>query len=310
MDNHERRVLDYVREKDFWLKGGFDTVRDFIAIDDETDEEDTVESDNPATPKRVWKKNPTHASVGIDGESGKEFYRIPVEWVSRLYVNDDGFFVLKPYEFCCREVLVRSSTQLVRCQSLTISQKYYCDEHFFHVGSGKCIENSNAETQVFAATHLYVGLKSIMRMFETGLYCNTGEMLCALEKQDDRLSYYVKEVKYSEKTVTVIYTKIMKKGTFIRNYLAHILVCKKCNRYLADFLTLLDQAVEDHPCPEYKELTCDGYNHLGLPIYSHILDADFDNLNAKAYYGVIDGELEEPCAYVDFFMNTYVKKYV
>ncbi|CAB3977942.1 Hypothetical predicted protein [Paramuricea clavata] len=203
----------------------------------------------------------------------------------------------------------KHETQLVRCQSLTIPNKYYVDEHYFHVGSGECNEDSS-EIEVFAAAHLYVGLKSIMRHFASGLHVNMGEMLMALDCNIENLNYYQKEVSRDEFTITVIYSLIKKKGMFIRKYLAHILVCKKCSKYLEDFLTLLDQSVEDHPFSAYDELQCDGYNRLGLPILRHILDADFDSLMGKAYYGVIDGQLNTCCEYVDAFMDTYVIKHV
>ncbi|CAB3997398.1 Hypothetical predicted protein [Paramuricea clavata] len=265
------------------MKGGFDTIRDFIAVDDQTGEDEMVKSDNPNTPDLTWPKHPRMAVIGIDREGidGKELYSIPVEWIPRVAVRDDGLFVLKSFEFCCREILVRSKTQLVRCQSLTVSDKYYVDKHYFHVGSGDCDED-NSEIEVFAATHLYVGLKSIMHYFNTGLYVNMGEMLMALDCNEENLKFYHKEVRYEESSITVIYTPVEKK----------------------------DQSVENHPFSSYDELDCDGYNHLGLPVLRYVLDADFDSLAAKAYYGVIDGHLDTPCMYVDAFMQTYAIKHV
>ncbi|CAB3980300.1 Hypothetical predicted protein [Paramuricea clavata] len=310
LDVQDRKINDYVKVKEFWLKGGFETVRNFIAVDDEMDACETVESDNPGTPNVTRSKYPRMAVVGVDSEAGKQFYSIPVEWIPRLAVREDGMFVLKSFEFCCREILVRSTTQLVRCQSLTVADKYHVDKHYFHVGCGECGEE-NSQIEVFAATHLYVGLKSIMRHFDTGLYVNMSEMLMALECNEEKLTFYHKEVCYEESCIIVTYTPVFKKGTYIRKYLAHIVVCKKCVRYLEDFLTLLDQSVENHPFATYDDVDCDGYNHLALPVLKYILDADFDSLASKAYYGVIDGQhLEGPCSYVDLFMNTYVEKHV
>ncbi|CAB3976762.1 Hypothetical predicted protein [Paramuricea clavata] len=309
LDVADKKINNYVKVKDFWMKGGFETIRDFIAVDDQTDEGETVKSDNPNTPDLTRPKHPRMGVIAVDSEAGKEFYSIPVEWIPRVAVCEDGLFVLKPFEFCCREILARSKTQLVRCQSLTVSDKYYVDKHYFHVGCGDCNED-NSQIEVFAATHLYVGLKSIMRYFNTGLYVNMGEMLMVLDCNDENLKFYHKEVRYEESSIIVIYTPVEKKGTYIRKYLAHIVVCKKCIRYLQDFLTLLDQSVENHPFSAYDEVDCDGYNHLGLPVLRYILDADFDSLAAKAYYGVIDGDLDTPCMYVDAFMHTYVVKHV
>ncbi|CAB3978341.1 Hypothetical predicted protein [Paramuricea clavata] len=311
IDVKENIVLDYVKAEDFWMKGSFDTIKDFIAIDDETDAEKEIISDNAAEktkkPKERlrWPNHPRMAVVGVDvgGAGVKQLYRIPVEWIPRLCVRN-GMIVLQPFKFCCREVLQRSVTKLIRCQSLTIPSGFFFDKHFFHVGCGSCDED-NAEVQVFAAMHLYVGLKSILQHLSTGLYVNTQEKLLAVDCNEESLNYYLKS--WDEENI--IYTQVKKKGTFIRKYLAHIVVCKKCIRYLADFLSLLDQSVEEHPFPRYNELDCDGYNFLGIPIRNYILDADFDMLLAKAYYGVIDGVEIAGCDYVDAFMNTYVIKH-
>ncbi|CAB3980642.1 Hypothetical predicted protein [Paramuricea clavata] len=254
------------------------------------------------------------AVVGVDedGAQGKKLYNIPVEWIPRLGVRD-GLFVLLLYTFCCREVLIRSKTQLVRCQSLSLPRDYYVDQHYFHVGSGECSDSS--EIEVFAGVQLYVGLTTMMKHLKTGLYVNMGEMLVALDSGEKSLHYYREEMineknENDEPVVTYVYHLVKKIGMNIRKYLAHILVCKKCIRYIEDFLSLLDQSVEEHPFPAHDELDCDDCNSIGLPILHHILDADFDSLRDKAFYGVVVDVFETPCERVDVFMTSYVRKRV
>ncbi|CAB4013530.1 Hypothetical predicted protein [Paramuricea clavata] len=200
--------------------------------------------------------------------SEKIMYRIPIEWISRLAVRD-GMFVLLPQEFCCREVLLRSKTQLVRCQSLNLRPNYYDDEKIFHVGCGPC-NLDNPEIEVFAGTTLYIGLTNLMTYFETGLYLNVAEMLVALEASDKTLHYYTEEWVTTENED--------------------------------------DQSVEHHPYPAHRDIHSDGFNSLGIPIYRFVLDADFDSLRDKSFYGVVDNEDESPCLLVDTFMFTYVVK--
>ncbi|CAB3978625.1 Hypothetical predicted protein [Paramuricea clavata] len=307
----ERKINHYSEVKGgCWLKGGFETIRDFIAVDDVKEDDEKVKSDNPATPDLVWEKNPR---MGVDEDGGKKIYNIPVEWIPQLGVRE-GLFVLFPYPFCCREVLVHSKTQLVHCQSLNMPRDYYVDKHYFHVGSGDCDEDSS-EIEVFAGTQLYVGLMTMMKHFKTNLYVNMGEMLTALDSNEKVLQYYRKEVRSEENengevAVTVIYHVEKKIAMAIRKYLAHILVCKKCIRYIEEFLSLSDQSVEEHPYPAHSDLDCDGYNCIGLPILRHILDADFDSLRDKAFYGVVVDVFESRCERVEGFMTSYVIKYV
>ena len=244
----------------------------------------------------------------------KPLYNIPVEWLSRLAARFDKF-VLLPFEFCCREVLLHSKTQMIRCQSLNLQQEYYVDKTFFHVGCGPC-NPQDAMIEVFAATTLYTSLLTLMTYLETGLYVNLSEMVCALGRSNECLHYYTK-VRVKKKVVEkdeVIEKEIVEyhleslSGINVRKYLAHILVCKKCYRYIHDFLCLLDQCVEHHPFPAHREVANDGWNSLGVPILRFVLDADFDALRDKAFFGVIKDAGDEPCQTVDDFMCKYVIK--
>ena len=45
LNQHEIQILDYYGIGDnFWLKGGFEDIRDFIAIDDQTDATTEIEA--------------------------------------------------------------------------------------------------------------------------------------------------------------------------------------------------------------------------------------------------------------------------
>ncbi|CAB3977256.1 Hypothetical predicted protein [Paramuricea clavata] len=307
-ENQETVIKNNAVAENFWMGGSFETLRDFIAVDDQIDSDDEIESDNPETPEKKWSNVTRTAVVAVDTEDenkGKQLFSIPIEWIPRVAIRNNKM-VLMPFEFCCREVIVRSRTQLIRCQSLTIPKEYYCDRHFFHVGCGGCTTEGSSDVQVFAATHLYVGLKTIMNYLNTNMYMNSGEMLAVLESNDTCLNFY--EESFDDENQQ-IYTITSIKGTTIRKYLAHIVVCKYCIRHLGDFLSLLDQSVAHHPCPDHVDIDCDGYNKLGLPIRNYILDADFDMLMSKAYYGIIDDGSSKPCKYVDDFMDNFVIKY-
>jgi hypothetical protein len=56
----------------------------------------------------------------------KTMYIIPVEWIPYIAACDQHF-VLLPFKFCCREVLLRTSTQMVQCQSLVLETQYLVD---------------------------------------------------------------------------------------------------------------------------------------------------------------------------------------
>ncbi|CAB3995356.1 Hypothetical predicted protein [Paramuricea clavata] len=304
LQNKEIRIQDYVLIKDFWLKGSFEDIRDFIAIDDKETE----------CPPRMAAVSMSIFNEALT-ERKKVVYSVPCEWLRRIAVRD-GFFVLFPSEFCCREILYRSNMQMIRCQSLHIEREYMVDETYFHIGCGPCIKKGVSIIEVFAATTLCVGLRKLQFYLETGLYVNVSEMVCALGRSIEQLYYYtekrVKKKKVDEKNEeaemeVVEYDLELLGGLFIRKYLAHILVCIKCHRYITDFLSLLDQSVEHHPFPAHREVAADGYNNFGIPILHYVLDADFDALRGKAFYGVINNEYDA-CDVVDNFMCKYVIK--
>jgi hypothetical protein len=229
--------------------------------------------------------NPNFALVTLGQENDRIFdntipgmYYIPVEWLKCIAARN-GLFVLLSFKFCCREVLLRSSTQLVRCQSLILDSEYLVDTTYFHVGCGPCTPVTETLVEVFAAVPLNVGIRNLMKMFEEYdfHFMNSAEMLYALGRYEPCLQYYKKDGDL-----------VLHKGCDIRKYLAHILVCKICHKYLYSFLVLLDQSVKIHPYPDHTEISKDRLNDAGIPIFEYVLDADFDVVRNKAFYGLCD----------------------
>ena len=227
----------------------------------------------------------------------KTLYIIPFEWVPYIAVSGHCF-VLLPFKFCCREVLVRTHTQMVRCQSLMLEPQYLVDETFFHVGCGPCREDDgNVMVQIFAGLPLHVGICNLMTMIEKHDFMNPAEMLYAVGRYEPNLAYFRTPGEDG---------KVMRKGSDIKGFLAHILVCTQCHKYLFDFLTLLDQSVAHHPYPEHTEVAKDRLNSMGIPVFEYVLDADFDVLRDKSYYGLTDDVGINICELVDGFMSNYI----
>ena len=169
----EIRICDYYVEKKHWLTGSFSDIRDIIAIDNtvlhEVDEQ-VVDEKTKVTSIVTRRKvtNPTTALATLYAPDiqdltlvdslvdNKSMYVIPVQWIPYIAVRDYQF-VLMPFAFCCREVLLHSATQMIRCQSLVLEQNYLVDKTYFHVGCGPCRENtSDILVQIFAALSLHV----------------------------------------------------------------------------------------------------------------------------------------------------------
>jgi hypothetical protein len=101
-------------------------------------------------------------------------------------------------------------------------------------------------------------------------------------------------------------TELMFKGSTIKSYLAHILVCKCCHKYLFDFLALLDQSVGHHPYPQHTAIAKDRLNGEDIPIVEYVLDGDFDVIRDKAYYGLTDEPRVDICSILQTFMSTHI----
>jgi hypothetical protein len=285
----EIRIKDYYVEK-HWLSGCFSDIRDIIAIDN-------VETKNPSTAiVTLYAPDIQDLTLADSLIDKKTMYIIPVEWVSYIAVRD-YCFVLLPFKFCCREVLLRTSTQMVRCQSLLLEPQYLVDETYFHVGCGPCRESTaDVMVEIFAGLSIHVGIRNLMMMLKQNIFLNSAEMLYAAGRYEPVLAYYKQPIVEGKPT------KVTFKGSEIKSYLAHILVCK----YLFDFLALLDQSVEHHPYPQHTEVANDRLNNEGIPIYEYVLDADFDVLRDKCYYGLTDEPIVDICSIVQTFMSTYI----
>ena len=280
----EVRIQDYYPEHDHWLSGNFSDVRDIITIDN-------MDKPNPNSVLVTLYSPGIQDLTLLESMVEKQtMYIIPVEWVKCIAMCDDGF-VLLPFEFCCREVLVRSSTQMVRCQSMKLEPQYLVDETFFHAGCGLC-NSGESLVEVFAGLPLHIGIRNLMKMIDRYDFMNPAEMLYALGRYEPVLPYFTQDGK------SVLY-----KGSELKKYLAHILVCKVCHKYMLSFLTMLDQSVKNHPYPEHTSVSKDRLNDAGIPIFEYVLDADFDVLRSKAFYGVSNVLGEDICALVVKFMN-------
>jgi hypothetical protein len=254
----EVKIQDYYVMRQHWLPGSFSDIRDIIAVDN-------VTTLNPITAvATLYAPDIQDLTLVNSLIDKKTLYIIPVEWIQYIAARD-GCFVLLPFKFCCREVLLRTTTQMVRCQSLSLEPHYLVDETYFHV-----------------------------KMIVQNDFMNAAEMLYGVGRYEPTLIYY-----------TQTNDQVLKKGSEIKGYLAHILVCKRCNKYLLDFLQMLDQSVAHHPYPQHTEVSKDRLNDEGIPIFEYVLDADFDVLRYKAYYGLTNEVDLNICEIVVTFMSTY-----
>ena len=144
-------------------------------------------------------------------------------------------------------------------------------------------------------------------MIQHHTFLNAAEMLYAVGRYEPVLHYYKLPI------IEGKHTKAMFKGRIIKAYLAHILVCKHCHKYLFDFVVLLDHSVvlldhsvAHHPYRQHKDIAMDRLNDEGIPIFEYVLDADFDVLRDKAFYSLTDEQMVYICEIVHDFMNTYV----
>ena len=126
-ENNEKEITieEYWPADKTWLGGNLVDVRDIIALDD-SDKENTI------TALITLNSAKTH-SLFKPGT----FYIVPCQWLKRLVVQKNKF-ILAAFDFCCRQVLRRSDTTVVRCQSFMLDEKYHFDETYFHVGCGPC----------------------------------------------------------------------------------------------------------------------------------------------------------------------------
>ncbi|CAB3987817.1 Hypothetical predicted protein [Paramuricea clavata] len=100
-----------------WLKGDLAGIRDLMIYD---------------------KNTPNYCLVGLDCEqpiedqiddprSNKTFYIIPAEWMHYIYVrfeNESWAMYLAAKKFCCRQILVRGSVMIARCENISIKPEY------------------------------------------------------------------------------------------------------------------------------------------------------------------------------------------
>lgn len=197
------------------MGGNLVDVRDILAVDD-TDEKTSntaLISLNSRTTHSLFKPG--------------SLYIIPREWIKCIAVRKNKFILVSFY-FCCRQVLRRSDTTVVRCQSFTLDEKYCVDETYFHVGCGPC----NKQLQhIIAVCSVYTGLRNLMSTLLLGEFVNPAQMIYALGQYEDDLVYKTKNM------------PLHYNGNELRKYLEHILVCNYCYKYLYPFFKLLELSI-------------------------------------------------------------------
>lgn len=98
----EIRICDYYVQKEHWLSGNFADIRDILAIDNVT-----TECPNTAIATLYAPDMQQYLTDDACLIDSKTLYIIPVEWLSYIAVREH-VFVLLPFKFCCREVLLRT----------------------------------------------------------------------------------------------------------------------------------------------------------------------------------------------------------
>ncbi|CAB4009173.1 Hypothetical predicted protein [Paramuricea clavata] len=256
--HREIRIRDYYVAREHWLSGSFSDIRDIIAIDNVTTKQPRTSIATLYAPD-IQSLTPAESLVNM-----KTLYNIPVEWIPYI-ATCENLFVLLPFTFCCREVLIRTSTKMVRCQSLQLEPQYLVDDMYFHVGCGPCCDGSDVMVEVFAALPIHVGIHNLMTVIAEYDFRNPAEMLYAVGRYEPVLPYFISKDEHEAM-----------KGSEVRKYLAHILVCKECYKYLFDFLMLVDQSVSHHPYPNHVDVSKDRLNDAGIPIFEYVLDAEIN----------------------------------
>ena len=205
-------IEQYYVESKPWILGNFSDIRDVILVDDVNCT--TVQC--LATLSGGIDKN---MDVYNDLETGKiakqkTMYVLPTEWIKCLAARNNRF-VLMPFRFCCREVLKRSDTRMVRCQSFQLLPEYLTDETFFHVGCSPC--NPEAPVvQVYACLPQYAGIRNLAKMLEQNDFMNPAEMLYALGKYSELMRFYSNEQGRTNIVCGTYYKKVF--GTYISVY--------------------------------------------------------------------------------------------
>jgi hypothetical protein len=158
-------IKEYWWTNKSWVGGCFTDIHDIIAIDE---------------------KNTQAVLITLNGLSGYDtpcLYIIPCEWIKRTFARKN-WLVLAKFDFCCRQVLRRSDTGVVRCQSHTVAERYLFDETYFHVGCAPCL---NDMQYIFANHNIFMSLANMMKMMENSNFDNLADMMYALGQYEEEL---------------------------------------------------------------------------------------------------------------------------
>jgi hypothetical protein len=158
---------------------------------------------------------------------------------------------------------------------------------------------------------MYSGLRQLMLLSEKGEFKDPAQMLYALSQFENNLKYrrHVTETDTSEDTSEDKITSedAFYSGTKLKQLLAHILVCKICNRHLEPFLRMLEFCIYTTHI-FLKNAACVGktVNSIGVPYDEYVLDADFDELRRRAYNGLTHIVNDFICKFVQTFMDDHL----
>ena len=278
-------ILHYYRVTRPWLGGVTDSIRDIIARDD-------------TTKNGCW-----FAYATIRNGEKTEMYWIPREWVKRIFVNERNNFELLPYEFCCRQVLKRTDCKLVRCQSHSISSKFFVDQYYFHVGCGPCRQEIST---VIADFPMFVGIKQLALALQDESVTKNAEMLLCLLVGERGIEMKLEKIQKDNTAKEVCVFN----SPYICNMLKHILMCKKCNNNLRKFLSVLEQCLCNKLNPFNDvddEILCEFYYNDKIPCNKYVIDGEFDEMRNSAY----DAIQSEDCLEQDphQLVNNFIKDY-
>jgi hypothetical protein len=275
LGHKEIKIFDYavVERCDVWLKGMLGGTRDILLFDSAKPHEAFMGFE-------IKRKNNEDDDDELD-EGVKVFYRIPAGWLQYIYVwrqgNDDDsvFMYLAKQKFCCRQILKKGSVTVGQCRSNIIDERFFIDQYYFHVGVGKCWEESH---DVFAEVSLYVNIKHLYKLVQlyAGPYGNVRELIYILRTYENKV-----QLKNNEGDVVLF------SGAMLKKLIKHMLVCKKCNLHLPRYIEMLNDSIERcHPYPTecMNEVNDPDVIHNDIPCFKYILDGDFDNLMQRAYY--------------------------
>lgn len=158
----------------------------------------------------------------------------------------------------------------MRCQSNAVDDRMVIRPDYFHIGVGECPTDTY---WLFAGVKIYIGLKQLFSNADT--ITDFGLIVILLGKTDADRVFVVNGRNYS-------ITKIIK-------HVKYILVCKKCNHTLPNYLKVISGLTAcDYDLAEIIALKLGYVNKEhdaiknGCSLSEYTLVADYDTLRERA----------------------------